>query len=113
MPLRIGGIAEARNKAGFHSELRSWRKSGTESTVSEVKPKKWPGKMHVSDGNRVFEFHADTKREPVRKYLELVKKHGNSLEWTLRLTSGRKPRLRAVVFGPDKVKISGFYLYKR
>src|SRR5579864_5517381 len=110
MPMKMGKIDEAISKAEFHAELRSWHRETDESTVSDAEREEWPDKLYVADGDQVFEFHADTKREAVAKYLKLVDSHGDGLEWALRPT--RTGKVRAVAFGPDKVVIDGFYLYK-
>ncbi|HSU14630.1 hypothetical protein [Longimicrobium sp.] len=60
-------------------------------------------------GNRYY-LNGDTTWEGVGEYLELVKKHGSGLAWSL-VPNGRG-EINQVAFGPAKTVIPGFHFYR-
>jgi hypothetical protein len=61
------------------------------------------------DGTRYY-LNADTKGDGVAAYLALLARHGPALTWSI--VANNRGKMNKVAFGPDRVKISGFYLYR-
>jgi hypothetical protein len=107
MPTTAADRAHALTKSEFHAQLRNWLSGTAEPTVGDPKGK--GGKLYVRDGGSLFHLNPDTGRSGVEAYLALVDLYGDDLLWTaVASESGRKT---AVAYGPDVVRVSGFYLY--
>jgi hypothetical protein len=98
-------------KPEFHRRLREWLATSDENQIGSDAVYQQTAWMSVRDGNQIFELHPDTKRNAIQRYMHLVDQHGDGIEWELATT--RKGNLRAVVFGPAKVREESFYLYLR
>jgi hypothetical protein len=101
---------QALNKSEFHGRLRDfWLHSSDDGTVG---PRAAYGRIpwvYVRDGFRVFVLNADTKREAVGRYLELVKQHSDDLRWEI--TASQQDKMTAVLYGPERHRLKPFYLY--
>jgi hypothetical protein len=109
MPLEQVPRDRALSKTEFHRRLRNWIESTDDATVGAegVHPRtNW---VHVYDGSDIFDLHADTRREFVEKYLQIVAIHGDDLQWEL--TESQRGKMSAVVYGPNKIREKSFYLY--
>jgi len=65
--------------------------------------------IFVRVDSNLFALHADTKRKSVEAYLKLVDELGEDLLW--QPTVSKRGKETAVVFGPEKVRHTPFYLY--
>jgi hypothetical protein len=98
------------NKSEFHSRLKDfWLHSSDDETVG---PKAAYGRrpwVYVRDGFRVFMLNADTKREAVGQYLQLLRQHDDDLRWEI--TASQQKKMTAVAYGPEQCRLKPFYLY--
>jgi hypothetical protein len=101
--------ADALTKVQFHERLRTWFSSTDDHVVKADVPGVTPW-VHIRDGADMFVLHADTRRDAVGRYLELVSRYGNDLEWTI--TASQRGNPTAVLYGPEKVQEKSFYLYR-
>jgi len=109
VPMQRVRTAEAITKPEFHSRLRAWLRDTDEATIG---PPDVPGVspwVYIHDGGTRYEFHADVKREPVERYLQLVDRYGDELAWTI--VANQRGKENAVAYGPDKERFTPFYLY--
>jgi len=67
------------------------------------------GWIHVRHGSTFFVLNADTKRESVNEYLQLVDRYGNDLLWEV--VENERGRMTAVAYGPENYRLKSFYLY--
>lgn len=109
MPLERVRRGSALTRNEFHQRLRSWLGDTEDPIVGlEEVPGVTPW-VYIRDGSSLFELHADTKREAVRGYLELVALHGDDLRWEV--TASERGNMTAVAYGPERVRNKSFYLY--
>lgn len=97
------------SKHEFHQRLRQWFDNSDDLIVG---PENIPGVtcwVYVRDGSDIFGLHADTKRDAVGRYLQLVEQYGDTLQWEI--TESQRDKRTAVVHGPKKVRDTSFYLY--
>ena len=109
MPLEQVRRDQAVNKSEFHGRIRDWLKHSDDATVG---PKAAYGRrpwVYVRDGFRVFELNADTTREAVGQYLELLRQHDDDLRWEI--TASQRDKMTAVAYGPERRRLKPFYLY--
>jgi hypothetical protein len=108
MPMERVDRDQALSKTEFHDRLREWLNSNEAMIGSEDVPgvTSW---IYVRDGVAIFALHADTKRPAVEWYLEKVSLYGDDLLWAV--TESARGNETAVVYGPDKMRNKGFYLY--
>jgi len=109
MPLDQAPRSHAVSRAEFHRRLRSWLDDTDESIVG---PNDVPGVtpwLHVRDNDRLFALHADTTRDAVRRYMDLVSLHGDELKWEV--TTSRRGNPTALLYGPQGVRHTPFYFY--
>ena len=101
--------ADALTKGEFHERLRSWFHNTDDHVIKAdvLGPTAW---VHVRDGSEIFILHADTPRHAVDRYLRLVSRYGDEMEWQVATSQRGKPT--AVVFGPDRIRDTSFYLYR-
>src|SRR5713226_6470783 len=101
---------QALTKSEFHGRLRdSWLQNPDDTTVgpkADYGRKPW---VYVRDGFRVFVLNADTKREAVGRYLDLVNQYGDDLRWEIR--ASQQGKMTAVAYGPERCRLRSFYLY--
>jgi hypothetical protein len=99
---------EPLTKAEFHKRLREWMVNDDKQIgdISAHDRKAW---IHVQSDSQLFQLHADTKRDAVKQYLDLVDSLGDDLQWEV--VPSQMKKMSAVAFGPDKIRITSFYLY--
>jgi hypothetical protein len=107
-------LAEARRdqpltKAQFHAALRDWLDTTKDAVVG---PEAVDGRtpwVHVRDADKLFALHADTSRDAVTRYIQLLDLRGGDLAWEI--VASQRGNMTAVAYGPRKVRIKPFYLY--
>jgi hypothetical protein len=109
MPIESVDRLNAVSKPELHARLRRWLAATSEKTIGSFK--RPGGQVFVRDGQSVYRLNPDTRRPAVEEYLALVDRYGDDLVWTAALSA--KGRKSAVAYGPDAVRIRGFYLYVR
>jgi len=98
------------SKTQFHQRLREWLEGGNELRVGPEDVIGVTAWIHVQDGSNIFGLHADTGRDAVNEYLEVVRQHGNDCRWEIALTE--RGKMNAVSYGPEPRRITSFYLYR-
>ena len=93
----------------FDSWLFNWYKNTNEETIGDVGNFGQQAFLWVEDNDSKFRLNADTKREGVEEYLDLLKENNNLLTWSV--VANLKGKINKVAFGENKIKIRGFYLY--
>ena len=109
MPMARIRSNEPVTRTEFHARLRAWLRDSQDVRVGPVDVAGVTGWIYVKDGGTVFRLHADTSREAVQKYLELVDSIGEDLAWVP--TVNQRGRANAVAYGPDAVRLVPFYFY--
>jgi hypothetical protein len=98
------------SKAEFAELLRRWYDTTGKKTIGDLAQvagvTKW---VSVRTGGRDFRVHADTNREGVRRYLELVGLHGPGLAWYVERS--RSGRINKVCVEPDRSATKGLFVY--
>jgi len=98
------------SKAEFAELLRRWYDSTDEKTIGDLTVVKgvtsW---VTVRTGGRDFRVHADTSRDGIRRYLELVGLHGATLPW--HVERSRSGKINKVCVEPDKSPTKGLFVY--
>ena len=104
------GRSEPLDKSEFHKRLRDWL-DRTDNNVIGPDDIKYPrtGWVHVRDGHRILVLNDDTPREAVDRYLRLVMRLGNDLQWNP--AKSQRGKMTAVEYGPDKLRCKSFNLY--
>ncbi|NOT13388.1 MAG: hypothetical protein HOP23_16420 [Methylococcaceae bacterium] len=95
------------NRTDFEERLRDWYSNSTDSILG-IHNDSSPLYV-VKHEDRVYKLSQDTKRPGVKLYLELLAKYPGNLVWSI--VANANGRMNKVAFGPDKIVISGFYLY--
>ena len=98
------------SKQVFTQLLRQWYEHTNESVIGGAARRGQTAWLWVNVGAYECHLNADTMREGVRKYLELVDRHGVDAAWHVRLNQ-RGENINKIHFGPDANRIPGFYLY--
>ena len=98
------------SKQAFTQVLRQWYDHTNENFIGPSAGRGQAAWLWVQLGAHACHLNADTKREGVRKYLELVDTHGPDTAWHVRLNQ-RGEHFNKIHFGPDAERIRGFYLY--
>jgi hypothetical protein len=104
------GRDQALSKSEFHQRLRDWFEK-TEHKVIGPEGIKYPrtGWVHVRDGSLLLLLNADTPRNAVGRYLQLVQRYGNDLQWERAIS--QQDKMTTVVYGPEKLRCKSFNLY--
>ena len=111
MPMERVLRDSALTKAVFHERLRHWLDSTEDARVgSKGVPGVTPW-VYVRDGAQIFALNADTPRDAVRQYLHTVTLHGEDLTWEI--FPSQRGKNTAVVYGPDRLPNTSFYLYAK
>jgi len=97
------------DRQGFDSWLLNWYQSTNEKTVGDVGNFGQQVFLWVEDNGSKFRLNADTKREGVEVYLNILKENNSPLNWSV--VANLKGKMNKVAFGENKIKIRGFYLY--
>lgn len=98
------------SKTAFADLLRRWYDETTEKTLGDLD--QHPGVttwVKVRTSGHDVRVHADTNRDAVRRYLELVSELGPELPW--RVERGRRGTLNKVVVEPDGQPTKGLFIY--
>ena len=88
MPMQQVRLADAISKTDFHSRLRAWLTNTDESVIGDPAVIGVTAWIHVREGDSRYKLHADTRREAVERYLQLVDQYGDDLRWTIVTASG-------------------------
>jgi len=104
------GRREALSKSEFHQRLRDWL-DNNDNLVIGPEGIKYPrtGWVHVRDDSNILALNADTPRDAVDRYLKIVTRYGNDLEW--HRAESQRGQMTAVEYGPEKVRCKSFNLY--
>lgn len=98
------------SKAEFSALLRHWYDATDEKTIGDLGQvagvTTW---ITVRAGGHDIVVHADTKRDGVRRYLELASQHGPELPWRVQPSS--KGKIDKVCVEPDGSPTKGLYIY--
>jgi hypothetical protein len=95
----------------FHRQLRAWHggtEEGDEIGGGQAHARTpWIWVKHL--GNRYY-LHADTSHQGVSAYLELLDRCGEDSAWSV--VENARGRVNKAAFGPDRVVVPGFYMYR-
>jgi hypothetical protein len=97
------------NRTAFADLLRAWFESSAETTIGEVGTFGGKALIHISLNGQACHLNADTRRDGVRRYLELVREHGADLAWTA--AANNRGKVNKILVGPHQEAIRFFYLY--
>lgn len=103
------GRGEWITKSEFHDRLARWLRASEESVVGDPAAHRRTAWIWVRDGHMLAKLHADTTREAVVEYLNLLRTHRSPLEWTV--VASATGQLTKIAFGPERLTVSGFHLY--
>jgi hypothetical protein len=98
------------SKTAFAELLRRWYSDTEEKTLGDLD--RYPGVttwVKVRTSGHDVRVHADTNRDAVRRYLELVSELGPELPW--RVERGQRGTLNKVVVDPDGQPTKGLFIY--
>lgn len=96
-------------KAEFHERLTRWFRESREEMVGDPAAHRRTAWIYVRDGHTLAKLHADTRREAVAEYLELLRSHPSPIEWTV--IPSATGQLTKIAFGPAKETLRNFHLY--
>ena len=96
-------------KRAFHQRLREWLRDTDEETIGPEGVDGRTSWIHVRDGSQLFFLHADTRREAVKWYVQVVDEEGDNLDWEI--VASQRGKLTAVAFGPKRLRRTSLYLY--
>ena len=97
------------NRRSFEKWLMVWYRKTDDSTIGDFENYGQQALLWVKDKSKKYKLNADTKRDAVKIYLNMLDQSGGFLKWTI--APNAKGRMNKVVFGDEKTKISGFYMY--
>jgi hypothetical protein len=97
------------SKAEFHERLIRWWKDADDALVGDPVTHRRTAWLWVRDGHRLFRLNADTTREGVQEYLELLRSERGRIDWTIVESAAGK--MTKTAFGPEQRVIRGFHLY--
>lgn len=103
------GRAEWITKLEFHSRLLRWHRETAEAAIGDAGADRRTAWLWIRDGHRLARLFADTTRDAVGQYLDLLHEHHGELEWTV--VPSAAGRMTKIAFGPDPAVIDGFHLY--
>lgn len=109
MPMQRLGRADWIPKLEFHSRLLRWYRETDEAAIGDPDADRRTAWLWVRDGHRLARLFADTSREAVGQYLELLSEQRGELEWTV--VPSAAGQWTKIALGPDQVVIDGFHLY--
>ena len=109
MPLQRVSRGEWITRAEFHERLARWFRETDEPVVGEVSAHRRTAWVWVRDGHTLAKLHADTTREAVGEYLQLLRTNPSPLEWSI--IPSASGQLTKIAFGPSRVTIRNFHLY--
>jgi len=100
---------QALSKSEFHQRLHDWLNNTDDATIG---PEGLDGRtawVHVREDSSMFALHADTPRNAVDCYLQMVTQYGTDMQWEI--AESQRGKMTVVVCGPGQVRIKSFYLY--
>jgi hypothetical protein len=109
MPMEKIARDEALSRSEFHQQLFRWLETTDDLCIGAESDYPRTGWVHVRHGLRIFVLNADTKRESVNEYLQLVDRYGNDLLWEI--VESQRGKMTAVAYGPEHHRLKSFYLY--
>jgi hypothetical protein len=109
MPMAQVRRSEALSKSEFHERLRQWFETTDDFVIGPEGVKGVTSWIYVRDSSTFFALHADTPRAAVERYLQLVRRYGDNLQW--KIVQSQRGKMTAVKFGPETVEATSFYLY--
>jgi hypothetical protein len=98
------------SKFEFHQRIQHWLEKTDDKVIGpdDIKSPR-TGWVHVRDGSNILVLNADTPRDAVDRYLQMVTRFGNDLEW--HRAASRQGKMTTVEYGPDRIRCKSFYLY--
>jgi hypothetical protein len=109
VPMQYIPRSFAITKYEFHSLLRAWLRDTDDATVGPADVAPTTPWVHVRAGFKVFGLHAETARPAVERYLALLDRYGDVLEWVIHKPERRGPVV--IAYGPDGDRVDSFALY--
>lgn len=109
MPMDRIARAEWISKSEFHSRLRRWYRETDESVVGDPDADNRTAWVWIRDGHRLARLNADTTREAVGEYLELLRSLPGEIDW--HVVPSARGNLTKIAFGPARVTLPAFHLY--
>jgi len=103
------GRGEWITKVEFHARLNRWYRETGEGLIGDPAADGRTAWLWVRDGHRLARLFADTTREAVRQYLDLLALHHGTVDW--HVVPSSTGNLTKVAFGPERVTFDGFHLY--
>ena len=95
-------------KPEFHEALRAFLATGAH-VLAPGEHAQTPWVWVKSLGHKYY-LHADSTREGIQGYVALVDEMGDNLCWCA--VANERGRQNKAAFGPEKVIVPGFYLYR-
>jgi hypothetical protein len=101
---------EATSKSEFHQRLRDWLDNADDKVIGPegINTPELAG-SNVRDGFNILVLNADTPRDAVDRYPDMVIRYGNDLQWNRAESQGRE--MTSVEYGPEKLRCKSFNLY--
>jgi hypothetical protein len=96
-------------KLEFHARLVRWFRETGEPVIGDPDTDRRTAWLWVRDGHRLTRLFADTTREAVGRYLDLLNENRGELDWTV--VPSAAGQWTKIALGPDRVVIDGFHLY--
>jgi len=109
MPMERLGRADWITKLEFHARLLRWFRETDEPVIGDPDTDRRTAWLWIRDGHRLARLFADTTREAVAGYLELLNENRGELEWTV--VPSAAGQWTKIAMGPDRSVIDGFHLY--
>ncbi len=108
MPMERTGRGEWISKSEFHSRLRRWFRDTNDAVIGDPDAHALTAWVWVRDGHRLARLNADTTRDAVAAYLELVRTLPE-IDWSIVPSARGHPT--KIAFGPDRIVLPAFHLY--
>jgi hypothetical protein len=96
-------------KGEFHSRLRRWYLQTDEEVIGDADAHRLTAWVWVRDGHRLAHLTADTSRQSVGQYLELMASLPGGVEW--HIVPSARGHFTKIAFGPDRIILPSFHLY--
>lgn len=109
MPMERVGRGEWITKAEFHDRLARWFRDTDEESIGDPSAHRRTAWVWIRDGHILAKLQADTTREAVAEYLEILRAHPRPLEWSV--VPSATGQLTKIAFGPEKQTLRNFHLY--
>jgi len=96
-------------KVEFHERLGRWYRETDDAVIGDPGTDRRTTWLWVRDGHRLARLFADTTREAVGQYLDLLRRLHGAIDWhVVPSAAGQNTK---IAFGPDRVVFDGFHLY--